>query len=97
MVLLGIEAAAKVAGAALYADGHIIAEHRLEGTLTHSETLMPMIDAVLKEIEKENIDKIICLGDFIGRSRKIRGSNTKNITNKRKMYMCQLTRYGNMN
>lgn len=49
MVLLGIEAAAKVAGAALYADGHIIAEHRLEGTLTHSETLMPMMDAVLKE------------------------------------------------
>ena len=41
------------------------------------------LDAVLKE----NIDKIICLGDFIGRSRKIRRSNTKNITNKRKMYM----------
>ena len=47
------------------------------------------LNAVLKEIEKENIDKIICLGDFIGRSRKIRGSNTKNITNKRKMYMCK--------
>ncbi len=47
------------------------------------------LNAVLKEIEKENIDKIICLGDFIGRSRKIRGSNTKNNTNKRKIYMCK--------
>ncbi len=45
------------------------------------------LDAVLKEIKRENIDKIICLGDFIGRSRKIRRCNTKNITNKRKMYM----------
>lgn len=47
------------------------------------------LDAVLKEIKKENIDKIICLGDFIGRSGKIRRSSTKNITNKRKMYMCK--------
>lgn len=29
------------------------------------------LDAVLEELKKENIDKIICLGDFIGRSRKI--------------------------
>lgn len=36
------------------------------------------LDAVLKELEKENINKIICLGDFIGRNRKIRRSNTKN-------------------
>jgi len=29
------------------------------------------LDAVLENLKKENIDKIICLGDFIGRSRKI--------------------------
>ncbi len=29
------------------------------------------LNAVLKELKKENIDRIICLGDFIGRSRKI--------------------------
>ena len=33
MVLLGIEAAAKVAGAALYADGHIIADIGWKGRL----------------------------------------------------------------
>ena len=47
------------------------------------------LNAVLKEMKKENIDKIICLGDFIGRCRKIRRSNTKNIANERKMYMCK--------
>lgn len=47
------------------------------------------LDAVLKDLDKENINKIICLGDFIGRSGKIRRSNTKDIANKRKMYMCK--------
>lgn len=46
MLILGIEAAAKVAGAALYENGRIIAEQMVNGALTHSETLMPMIDAV---------------------------------------------------
>lgn len=26
------------------------------------------LDAVLKELENKNIDKIVCLGDLIGRS-----------------------------
>ena len=47
------------------------------------------LDAVLKDLDKENINKIICLGDFIGRSGKIRRGNTKDIANKRKMYMCK--------
>ena len=29
------------------------------------------LNSVLKMLEKEEVDKIICLGDFIGRSRKI--------------------------
>lgn len=29
------------------------------------------LNSVLKMLEKEELDKIICLGDFIGRSRKI--------------------------
>lgn len=48
MLILGIEAAAKVAGAALYEDGRILAEQMVGGTLTHSETLMPMVDAVFQ-------------------------------------------------
>lgn len=42
--ILGIEASAKVAGAAIYENGMIIAQESLNGALTHSETLMPMID-----------------------------------------------------
>ena len=49
MMILGIEASAKVAGAAVYKDGQIVAEHMQNGTLTHSETLMPMVDAVMRE------------------------------------------------
>ena len=41
------------------------------------------LNSVLKELEKEKVDRIICLGDSIGRSRKIRGSSTKIFTVKR--------------
>lgn len=41
------------------------------------------LNVVLKMLEKEKVEKIICLGDLIGRSRKIRRSNTKNATDKR--------------
>lgn len=41
------------------------------------------LEAVLKELKKYKVDKIICLGDFIGRSAKIRRSNTKNYANRK--------------
>lgn len=71
MLILGIEAAAKVAGAALYENGRIIAEQMVNGALTHSETLMPMIDAVLKAAgrEPEQLDYIALTngpGSFTG-------------------------------
>ncbi len=47
MKILSLEAAARVAGAALLVDGRILAEQSVNGPLTHSETLMPMIEAVL--------------------------------------------------
>ncbi len=45
--ILSLEAAARVAGAAYLEDGRILAEQAVNGPLTHSETLMPMIEAVL--------------------------------------------------
>lgn len=45
------------------------------------------LNSVLEELDKKEIDKIICLGDFIGRNRKIRICNTENIRDQRKMYM----------
>ena len=41
------------------------------------------LEAVLKKFEQNNIEKIICLGDLIGRSYKIRRSSTKNHENAR--------------
>lgn len=50
MMILGIEAAAKVAGAAIWKDGQIVSEEMVNGPLTHSETLMPMVDRVMKAV-----------------------------------------------
>ncbi len=49
MLVLGIEASARVAGAALYADGVIVSEEMQNGPLTHSETLMSMVEHVLRQ------------------------------------------------
>ena len=71
MKILGIEAAAKVAGAAVYENGRILAEEYTDGALTHSETLMPMIDRVLQQagIGMEEIELITLTngpGSFTG-------------------------------
>ena len=44
MNILAIEASAKVAGAAVTADGVLRAEQITCGPLTHSQTLMPMVE-----------------------------------------------------
>lgn len=71
MNILAIEAAAKVAGAALLRDGRIAAEQSVNGPLTHSETLMPMIDAVLRaaDVTPDALDLITLTagpGSFTG-------------------------------
>lgn len=49
MMILGIEAAAKVCGACVWKDGSVVAEERTFSVLTHSQTLMPMVKAVMDE------------------------------------------------
>jgi tRNA threonylcarbamoyladenosine biosynthesis protein TsaB len=71
MIILGIEASAKVAGAAVYRDDQIVAEQMVNGALTHSETLMPMVDAVLQaaNVQPEQLDGIALTagpGSFTG-------------------------------
>lgn len=71
MMILGMEASAKVAGAALYRDGQIVTEQMRNGTLTHSETLMPMIEAVIRDAGAvpEDLDAIALTngpGSFTG-------------------------------
>lgn len=49
MVILGVEAAAGVAGAALLRDGRLLAEVMYNNKKTHSQTLLPQIEQVLEE------------------------------------------------
>lgn len=49
MVILGIESAAGVAGAAVIADGQLKAEVLYNNKKTHSQTILPMVEQVLSE------------------------------------------------
>lgn len=47
-MILGIDSSAVTAGCALYDDGRIIAEQFLNNGHTHSETMLPMVESMLK-------------------------------------------------
>jgi len=49
MIILGIECASLVASVAVSKDGRVLAESTLHDKRTHSETLLPMCESVLKE------------------------------------------------
>lgn len=48
MKLLAIETTAAIASAALYADGEVVCVHRADSARKHAETLLPMVDSMLK-------------------------------------------------
>ena len=48
MNILAVDTAGKTAGVALLQDGRLLYEVYLDGGLTHSETLLPLIDTCLK-------------------------------------------------
>ena len=48
MKILGVDSTATAASAAVYCDGKILSLNYSNTGLTHSQTLMPMIDNVLK-------------------------------------------------
>ena len=60
MKILGVESSATAASCAIYCDGKIIAQSFSNTGLTHSQTLMPMIDSTLKSasITLNDIDYI---------------------------------------
>lgn len=58
MLILGIEAATRVASAAVVSDEKILAEISQEARLTHSETLLPQIEQVLKIAGVEKVDAV---------------------------------------
>lgn len=58
LLILGIEAATRVASAAVISDEKILAEISQEARLTHSETLLPQIEQVLKIAGVEKVDAV---------------------------------------
>ncbi|MCR5324911.1 MAG: tRNA (adenosine(37)-N6)-threonylcarbamoyltransferase complex dimerization subunit type 1 TsaB [Lachnospiraceae bacterium] len=53
MLILGIESSSLVASAAVLSEEKLIAEYTVNNAMTHSQTLMPMIDSVMKSAGKE--------------------------------------------
>lgn len=60
MLILAIESSGTVASVALADDDRLIAEYTMNNGLTHSQTLLPMIDEIMKSsgIDKEKLDAI---------------------------------------
>ncbi len=53
MKILGIESASMVASVAIVEDGNLIAEYTVNHKKTHSQTLLPMIDEVVRMTETD--------------------------------------------
>ena len=71
MLILAIESSAKAASAALCRDGELVAQSFQRSGLTHSRTLLPMIDAMLRNTEtpREALDAVAVArgpGSFTG-------------------------------
>lgn len=64
MRVLGIESSSLVASVAIVTDGILTAEYTVNLKKTHSQTLLPMIDEVIRmlEIELDTIDAIAVSG-----------------------------------
>ena len=60
MKILGIDSSGLVAGVAIEEDGKLISEYMIRNKLTHSQTLLPMIDEMMQtsKTSKEEIEAI---------------------------------------
>lgn len=60
MLIIGIESSALVASVAIVKDGALVAEYTVCNTKTHSQTLMPMLDEIVKSsgIDLNEVDAI---------------------------------------
>ena len=64
MLLLSVDSSAVTASAALTENGNIIKSEFLNAGLTHSETLMPMIDKVMQGFDYSKLDAIAISAAF---------------------------------
>ena len=65
MKILGIECCTKACSAALYEDGRICASFSINGTLTHSETLLPIIKSIY-EVSNADLNETDYIAVTIG-------------------------------
>ncbi len=71
MKILGIDSSGMVASVAIMSDGILLAEYSVNYKKTHSQTLLPMLDEIVRmtELDLENIDAIAVAagpGSFTG-------------------------------
>ena len=71
MLILALDSTALCASVALLRDGHLLAEYTVNTGHTHSETLLPMVESVLKTccVDINDIDLFACTagpGSFTG-------------------------------
>ena len=64
MKILAIESSSLVASAAIVEDDILVAEYTVDYKVTHSQTLLPMIDEILRmtQTDKKTIDAIAVSG-----------------------------------
>ena len=71
MIILSFDSTAKIASAATLKDGNVLAEYSINNGLTQSELLLPMAEAMLKDLKLDfdDIDAYACSsgpGSFTG-------------------------------
>ena len=64
MKILGIDSSGLVAATALMSDGIVTAEYQIHNKKTHSQTLLPMIDEMMRllDMEPSAVDAIAVSG-----------------------------------
>ena len=70
MLILALDSSAAPASAALLEDGKILSEFYINTKQTHSQTLMPMVESVLK-LTNKTLDDVTCMAVSAGPGAKI--------------------------
>lgn len=65
MLILALDSSAAPASAALLEDGKILSEFYINTKQTHSQTLMPMVESVLK-LTNKTLDDVTCMAVSAG-------------------------------
>ena len=70
MLILALDSSAAPASAALLEDGKILSGFYINTKQTHSQTLMPMVESVLK-LTNKTLDDVTCMAVSAGPGAKI--------------------------